>query len=277
MTEAYAVATQDSLVNARRITERIRVCASNAREALDKLPRLIDEAKELCADEVLGYPSWTAYLADVFGTEPLRLPRDRRQEIVAYLSGEGMSTRAIAPIVGVGVGTIHRDLSTVPNGTVDERPAVNVSENPSGSTHITGEGVVIAQSRRIDLDTGEVLTGEIVEPDYRPPRPITGLNGKTYTRPAPTPPMPAHIAEMLEADRREERRERDIANARRDTLHSISSALGTMGGGDRYARIILNGFYPHESKLVEPEEFITRARIDLAIEFLNELRKGVSR
>ena len=39
----------------------------------------------------------------------MRLPREERQQLVAMLAGEGMSTRAIAPIVGVSIGTVHSD------------------------------------------------------------------------------------------------------------------------------------------------------------------------
>lgn len=39
-----------------------------------------------------------------------------------FASAEGMSTRAIAPIVGAGFNTVARDLRSVPNGTDDPRP-----------------------------------------------------------------------------------------------------------------------------------------------------------
>jgi IS30 family transposase len=46
-----------------------------------------------------------------------RLARGERQEMVAMLSAEGMSTRAIAPIVGVDNKTVHNDLRRVENST----------------------------------------------------------------------------------------------------------------------------------------------------------------
>lgn len=40
---------------------------------------------------------------------------------------EGMSTSAVGAILGVGVGTVHRDLnSTVPNGTVAPREVMGI-------------------------------------------------------------------------------------------------------------------------------------------------------
>jgi hypothetical protein len=111
---------------ARRLTERIRLTATVAREGLEKLQFLVSQAKDGNVHVSLGYPSWTAYLSDVLGTEPLRLPREQRQELVGYLAGEGMSTRAIAPIVGASKDTVARDLATVSFET-DGRPDTVVS------------------------------------------------------------------------------------------------------------------------------------------------------
>jgi hypothetical protein len=114
--------------DARRLTERIRYSALAVRDGMEKLQTLVEEAQAGQAHVALGYKSWTAYLADTLGHEPLRLPRDQRQELVGYLAGEGMSTRAIAPIVGVHHDTVASDLRqpTVGNPTV-ERPAVVTS------------------------------------------------------------------------------------------------------------------------------------------------------
>ena len=108
---------------ARQITERIRVTAITARDSLEKLQHLLAEARDGEVWSVLGYTSWTAYLADVMGEQPLRLPRDQRQEIVGYLAGEGMSTRAIAPIVGASHMQVARDVAAVTN--VTPAPLVN--------------------------------------------------------------------------------------------------------------------------------------------------------
>ena len=63
------------------------------------------------AAESAGYASWTAYLADVLGETPMRLERDVRQELVAELHSQGMSSRAIAPIVGATDRTVRNDIS----------------------------------------------------------------------------------------------------------------------------------------------------------------------
>lgn len=42
----------------------------------------------------------------------MRLARDERRDMVQLLAAEGMSTRAIAPIVGVSNKTVHQDLAS---------------------------------------------------------------------------------------------------------------------------------------------------------------------
>lgn len=132
---------------AQRLTKRIKLVASDVLDKWFKLQNLVEEAKNKSAWSVLGYPSWTAYLADTLGSEPMRLGRADRRELVAYLSGEGMSTRAIAPIVGVSQDTIVKDIKR------GERSLSPESE-PTSTTET-----------------------ELVEP-----REVTGLDGKTYTK-----------------------------------------------------------------------------------------------
>lgn len=116
---------------ARRLTERIRLTAQTFAESRDRLMELVGEAKAGNAHLALGYDSWTAYLADVLGEEPLRLARDDRRELVGALSAEGMSTRAIAPIVGVNHSTVVRDLPTGANAPVGRVMSRDGRERPS--------------------------------------------------------------------------------------------------------------------------------------------------
>lgn len=140
---------------ARRLTERIRLIAANVADNVEKLRALVAEAKEGNVHELLGYPSWTAYLKDVFGDEPLRLARDVRQELVAELAAQGMSTRAIAPIVGTSHMQVANDI------------------HETGVKNFTTDSVVVIH---VNAETGEVAD--------EPPREIAGLDGKAYTAPA---------------------------------------------------------------------------------------------
>ena len=112
----HGIVTLLSAGEAQRLTQHIKLTASGVRNGLFKLRNLIEEAKRSNVWNVLGFASWTAYLADVLGDEPMRVSREERIELVSYLAGEGLSTRAIAPIVGVDRKTVERDVrgGTVP-------------------------------------------------------------------------------------------------------------------------------------------------------------------
>lgn len=101
---------------AERLDKRIRLLVGSISDNLTKLYGLVEEAKQGQIHAVLGFPSWTAYVSDAFQIESA-LPRDRRRELVAYLSGEGMSQRAIADMVNVAADTVNRDLAGVRNRT----------------------------------------------------------------------------------------------------------------------------------------------------------------
>lgn len=178
------------VASARRLTERIRLNVVAVRDGVEKLQALLEEAKEGNVHVALGYPSWPAYVADVMGDEPLRLSRDDRREIVDYLTGEGMSTRAIGHALGVNNATVKRD-----------RDAGVAFATPAADQHVYPQNAPTAVNR----STGEVIDAEAIK-DTRPaavvaPKTVTGLDGKAYTdgrkytRPALTPqPQPAEPA-----------------------------------------------------------------------------------
>lgn len=103
--------------DARRLTERIRMLVGSVSDQLDKLAGLVAQARETSAHLALGYRSWTEYVAAEFADHPLRLDRDDRRQLVSSLAAEGMSTRAIAPVVGVHHDTVATDLAAVGNPT----------------------------------------------------------------------------------------------------------------------------------------------------------------
>ncbi|MDN6759009.1 MAG: hypothetical protein L0L76_10450 [Yaniella sp.] len=157
--------------DARKITERIRIVAHNYTEAKANLIELVQKAKDGNAHEALGYPSWTAYLAEALGDEPMRLARDERQEMVKVLSAEGMSTRAIAPVIGTTHTTVRRDL---------EAGGTNVPPQPRSDAELLAGTEwlpeAVEDEPRFTDEPGHIqpVTGT-----------ITGMDGKTYTRPEP--------------------------------------------------------------------------------------------
>lgn len=143
---------------------------SQAGVVLDHAPDLAEavvagtlalDAAHRQAERPSGFPEGDGYFqAHPSGSPPAGdrnpLPRighaaDIRRELVGLLSAQGMSTRAIAPTVGVSNKTISLDRQVLPQVT----PAAGTER--TGSTIATTEGVVIAQAEHIDLTTGEVL------------------------------------------------------------------------------------------------------------------------
>lgn len=143
---------------ARRLTERIRIAAANYTEAKAKVLELVDRAKAGQAHVALGYKSWTAYLSDVLSDEPLRLAREERRELVTKLADEGLTTRAIAPVVGVSHQTVANDLeaeSTVKNLTVEAdpkpEPVVRETTGLDGKVRVSATAGQVRKPKRTPL------------------------------------------------------------------------------------------------------------------------------
>lgn len=220
---------------ARVATERIRLALDQVSTAWADLGERITDAYQRRADLALGYSSWAAY-ADAELRPSHELSADIRRELVGLLSAQGMSTRAIAPTVGVSNKTISLDRQVLPQVT----PAAGTER--AGSTIATAEGVVIAQAEHIDLATGEVLGEE-------PPAPttITGLDGKTYTRPEPAPTK---------------QRRRPLPDVALDAAQNLTSAV------ERMVRVFADDRYPQNREQVARD---TRNHLNQALEALHRL------
>ena len=144
--------------------------ASEARDINEQIARYTERAAFLWSHrawEVLGHKTW-AECVEERGAQ-LRLPRADRREMVALLDQKGMTTRAIAPVVGANYATVSRDLaSPVANAT----PATA----PRTKTGLDGKTYAV-QPRKpepphtVNTDTGEVIdkaTGEVIThlPDH---------------------------------------------------------------------------------------------------------------
>jgi hypothetical protein len=100
--------------------------------------------------KVLEYDSFQSYATDVMPEYQVSLLPDVRKEIVKRLRGESNSIRVIAATVGVGVGTVHRDIEAIE----DEEPPFDV------------DGEILSETGEFDEDTPEPT--------------VTGADGKTY-------------------------------------------------------------------------------------------------
>ena len=199
---------------ARKLDGRIRRMATAVRDQIQTLSGLIEEAKAGEVHAVLGYPSWTAYIADVFSSAPLHLERVQRRELVGYLSGEGMSVRAIGQTVGAARNTVRDDLRQVgqidppenddlaPDGSVKADPReffdsdeeVAAAVTMGEATEDEFESALTAAQADDDLSQDNVIRHL---PGASPPateRKVTGQDGKTYPAAPPAPRAPRRSA-----------------------------------------------------------------------------------
>ena len=169
---------------ARRLTERIRTRLDRVSTAWADLATSITEAYQRRADLALGYGSWAEYAeAELKPSEGLAA--DVRRQLVGMLSAQGMSTRAIAPTVGVSNYTVSKDRQVLGDLTPERI-------NPA-----TGEVVPGPTYRPTDVtDWTPQEVDDLIDADEReleawkastvpaPPK-VVGLDGKTYTRHEP--------------------------------------------------------------------------------------------
>lgn len=180
---------------ARRLTERIRSALDRVSTAWADLAERITEAYQRRADLALGYGSWSEYAeAELKPAEGLAA--DVRRQLVGMLSAQGMSTRAIAPTVGVSYDTVHKDQRR--QASDDLTPA------PERIDPATGEVLDLDTHRREVLTDAEqnghivALTGPA---SVTTPGRVVGLDGKTYARPEPktTEPRRAALPPMVQS------------------------------------------------------------------------------
>lgn len=143
--------------------------ASAARDINEQIARYTERAAFLWSHrawEVLGHKTW-AECVEERGAQ-LRLPRADRREMVALLDQEGMTTRAIAPVVGASDFTVRQDIAGARN--------LAGAAGPRTKTGLDGKTYTV-QPRKpepphaVNTDTGEVIdktTGEVIThlPDH---------------------------------------------------------------------------------------------------------------
>ncbi|MGI8716933.1 MAG: hypothetical protein ACR2JN_03795, partial [Lapillicoccus sp.] len=99
--------------DAQRRCQQIQLLLESMTRQKEKILFLVTEAKEHDDRLVLAYPSWPAYVSAEFAAALTELTRDDRRWFAFALSETGMSSRAIAPIVGVTDRQVRRDVDQV--------------------------------------------------------------------------------------------------------------------------------------------------------------------
>ncbi|MCU1695737.1 MAG: hypothetical protein JWR34_1800 [Mycobacterium sp.] len=149
--------------DAERLDERIRLLVGSINDNLTDLYDLVEQAKQGHLHTALGYPSWTAYVADVF-TMGVRLDREQRRELSVFLSGEGMSQRKIGAVVGVDQKTVCNDLHA---GEENSSPTKKLSRAEAEAVTARIRSWVDAKPAELDDDTAkQLLEDTLAEQGY---------------------------------------------------------------------------------------------------------------
>ncbi|AMS04626.1 hypothetical protein DUY81_08610 [Acidipropionibacterium acidipropionici] len=156
-------------VEAERITTRIADLLDGIADNIDQVIPLIREALTRQAWAALDYNGPSDYISERFSGALQRLSPEVRRPFAAELSAAGMSTRAIAPIVGVDQSRVARDVQVMRSAS----PAASgTTEHGLPTTDrivgMDGKQYRRPEPRSLDEWRGEVLhqaeeTGEVVK------------------------------------------------------------------------------------------------------------------
>lgn len=100
-----------SEAEAKRQDRLLRESVLNNLGAVERTWERIEQAGRDQVHVSLGYASFVAYLNDVYGDQPIHLPREARPTVCGWLAAEGMSGRMIADRIGVSEPTARRALT----------------------------------------------------------------------------------------------------------------------------------------------------------------------
>ena len=183
------VITAMTETEARDITRRINSDLDGIASHYESVMPLIREALTRQAWAALGYNGPSDYIAAEFDGSMRGLPREVRQVVVAELSAAGMSTRAIAPVVGVDQATVTRDRA---RGDASASPEQSCSPEPfpEAETENPLDGWSTSATEALTKTT--VTTKTATEPIT----PVVGIDGRRYPqRPKTAEPRRSPLAD----------------------------------------------------------------------------------
>ena len=204
-----SVVAAHDVAAAERRAERIRLRLDAIADNIDAVLPMIREAIEREDHRTLGYNGVSDYVQDRFGGALTRLPRDLRRPVVHELAAAGMSTRAIAPVVGTSHMAVARDLAA-PVTTVT--PAIDTE---------TGE---VSDDYEDDDEPSPGLVRLVQQNQPAEPqrRAVVGIDGKNYTRPESRKPQRRSLV--------------DDARDAGQELRKVTDRLARIAADDRLSR-----------------------------------------
>jgi transposase len=122
---------------AEQVTSEIREHGKALVTHRTKFAAAVKRAKDGQAHVAMGLPSWPEYVATVFANMP-GLGKADAEYLTAYMAGEGMSSRAVARVLGVSQSTAARMIRQAEEqGTVSADRKV---EGTDGKSQSKGKG-----------------------------------------------------------------------------------------------------------------------------------------
>lgn len=190
---------------AERLTTRIRLRLDTIADNYVAVMPLIREAIERQAWSVLGYCGVSEYVSECFGDALSQLSTGVRREVVSELAASGMSTRAIAPVVGVSKSQVATDIQVSSAGHLTPSgPEPTFISATEALAEIDDDWPAdLPSPTEWDDDEPEPQGNGGATPEVEDPSPaapaIVGLDGKTYKRPTPAP-KPERSGEQQNAE-----------------------------------------------------------------------------
>ncbi len=234
--------------DARRRCQQLHLLLESMTRQKEKVLTLVSEAKEQDDHLTLGYPSWPAYVSAEFARALSDLTRDDRRWAAVALAQTGMSSRAIAPIVGVTDRQVRADVRQVGSDFPPEDLQVNPGIAQVGH-HVPPDAETFSTENELCNASHSSRDGG--PPDWRslpavkalsdekttvsPTEKTTGLDGKRYARPEPRP--------------RSKPKRRPLPAAWVDALYELEKDV------DRLARLAADDRFPtHRADLARVED-----------------------
>lgn len=176
--------------DASRRRDRIRLLLGSITETTEKLADLIEAARDSEDHVVLGFSSWTAYVAAEFSGLLAGLGTADRRVAVHALATSGMPTRAIAEVAGISQSTAARDVRVSHSDSPAETAGAAVVL-ADGST-VTATAAELRMADASDDEFEAALTAARAQDDLSQrnvvqllaPR-VTGRDGRSYPQQGP--------------------------------------------------------------------------------------------
>lgn len=160
LTKREATALTKKIIS---LSDKVEKSRDKTIELFDEMKSLVQQAKEGEVHKALGV-KWNNWLADTVRITGFE--RDDRKSLATWLTGEGMSTRAIGLMLGVSAMTVSRDVDgedvpdTVTSLDGAERPRNGKAKAEPEEDFIEAE---VVEEEEVSADPGPMKAVDIVQ------------------------------------------------------------------------------------------------------------------